>query len=114
MDDLNAIIDIALKTGYVLYVSVCLLTTELWYAVMITPLVILGYYSLIVIPKAVCVISHDRDLALAIMKNIAERLNVSEIHVYQARSESDIKGLAIYDEETDAFYDFDEDEDDEE
>lgn len=108
MDDLNRIFDIAIKTGYVLYASVCLIATELWFAVMITPLVILGYYSLTVIPKAVCVISHDRDLALAIMRNIAERLNVSEIHVYQARSETDIKGLAIYDEETDEFYEFEE------
>lgn len=112
MDNQDKIIDIAIKTGYLLYASVCLIATELWFAVMITPLVILGYLSITMLPKAVCVISHDRDLALAIMKNIAERLRVSEIHVYQARSSTDFKGLAIYDEETDEFYEFEDDDED--
>lgn len=101
-------IETGLKGLFIAYALVCLTVTELWYAVMIVPLVILSYGFVTVAPKGICIVSKDRETALSVMGNVARRLDIEEIYIYEASSEEDICNLGVYEEETGLLYEFDE------
>lgn len=76
-------------------------------AIMITPLILLSGHALLMTPKAICLISKNKDTALDIMGQVAKSLDVDEVHVYVAHGEDEILPFGIYDEETDTYYEFD-------
>lgn len=109
--DNNKLIEIVLKWLFIVYAITCLTVTELWYSVMIVPLVILSYGFITVSPKGICIISKERETALSVMGHVARRLDIEEIYIYEASSEDDISNLGVYDEDTDLLYEFEDEED---
>lgn len=84
------------RVAFYLYTAVCLWYSNLTTAILITPFIVLSGFAVFRRPKAVCLIGNSRDLCLSIMKDVAERLEVDEVHVYEARDKDDIDPIGIY------------------
>ncbi len=105
-------IETGVKWLFIAYAIACLTVTELWYSVMIVPLVILSYGFITVAPKGICIISNKRDTALSVIGHVARRLDIEAIYIYEASTEEDISYVGVYEEETDLLYEFEEEDND--
>ena len=101
-------IDLIVRIVFFVYSAACLILSPMLTAIMIVPLVLLSAHSLTIIPKAICVVSKDKDVALSVMGTVAKELEVKEIYVFHAESKQEVEGLAIYDDESGMLYEMEE------
>ena len=83
--EINIDRDDLLKALFVIYVIVCILCTSLITAFLIAPLAIWSnmYLFYETMPKALCMVSNDRDRCVAVMEEIAEELELKQIIIYE-------------------------------
>lgn len=86
------------RIAFYLYTAVCLWYSNITTAILITPFVVLSGIAVFRRPKAVCLIGKSRDVCLSIMKDVADRLEVEEVHVYEAIDKDDIDPIGIYED----------------
>ena len=97
-------VELAIKIVFFIYVSACLFCSPIDTAIMIVPLILLCGHSLFTAPKAICVVSENKEIALSIMGNIAKELDIKEIYIFHAESVDEVEGLAVYNKDEDALY----------
>lgn len=88
--------DTVYRVLYYLYVAACLWFADFVSALLIAPALVLVVFMANRTPRGVCIVSKDRELALSIMGEVAERLEIKEVHVYEAKDDDNLEGLGIF------------------
>jgi len=102
---------VVIKAVYIVYTVAILMLAELYTALCMLPLVALSFHAVWSRPKAIAVIGPNNEACMSVIAGAAEFLDVPEIHVYSVESETNIKGVGIYDDETGMVFEFEEEED---